>query len=49
MARPIQNYRRFYASFNKLQKRGADEDVKAALVSQYTGGRTTHLLSLIHI
>lgn len=43
MARQIQNYRRFYASFNKLQKHAADEDVKAALVSQYTGGRTIHL------
>lgn len=43
MARPIKNYHRFYASFNKLQKHGSDEDTKAALVSQYTGGRTTHL------
>ena len=43
MARPVKNYHRFYASFNKLPKRGDDEDTKAALVSQYTGGRTTHL------
>lgn len=43
MARPIKNYHRFYASFNKLPKHGSDEDTKAALVSQYTGGRTTHL------
>lgn len=43
MARPIKNYHRFYASFNKLPKCGTDEDAKAALVSQWTGGRTTHL------
>lgn len=43
MARPIKNYHRFYASFNKLPKHGSDEDAKAALVSQWTGGRTTHL------
>ena len=43
MARQIQNYRRFYASFNKLQKCAPDEDVKASLVSQYTNGRTVHL------
>ena len=39
----MKNYHRFYASFNKLQKHGSDEDTKAAIVSQYTGGRTTHL------
>lgn len=43
MARQIQNYRRFYASFNKLQKYAPDEDVKTSLVSQYTNGRTVHL------
>ena len=43
MARPIANYHRFYASFNKLPKHGDDEEVKAAIVSQYTNGRTTHL------
>ena len=43
MARQIKNYHRFYASFNKLQKHGSDEDTKEALVSQWTGGRTTHL------
>lgn len=39
----MKSYHRFYASFNKLQKHGSDEDTKAAIVSQYTGGRTTHL------
>lgn len=43
MARPITNYHRFYASFNKLPKHGDDEEAKAAIVSQYTNGRTTHL------
>ena len=43
MARQINNYHRFYASFNKLPKHGDDEEAKAALVSQWTGGRTTHL------
>ena len=43
MARPIANYHRFYASFNKLPKHGDDEEAKAAIVSQYTNGRTTHL------
>ncbi len=43
MARPIANYHRFYASFNKLSKHGDDEEAKAAIVSQYTNGRTTHL------
>lgn len=39
----MKNYHRFYASFQKLPKCGTDEDAKAALVSQWTGGRTTHL------
>ena len=43
MARQIDNYHRFYASFNRLPKHGDDEEAKAALVSQWTGGRTTHL------
>lgn len=43
MDRPVKNYRRFYAAFNKLPKRGDDEETKAALVSQYTHGRTAHL------
>lgn len=41
MARPIANYHRFYASFNKLPKHGDDEEAKAAIVSQYTNGRNT--------
>lgn len=43
MARQVNNYHRFYASFNKLPKHGDDEEAKAALVSQWTEGRTTHL------
>ena len=43
MVQPVKNYHRFYASFRKLPKHGSDEDVKEALVAQYTGGRTVHL------
>lgn len=43
MVQSVKNYHRFYATFNKLPKHGTDEDTKAALVSQYTGGRTEHL------
>ncbi len=43
MVQPTTNYHRFYASFRKLPKGGSDDDTKEALVSQYTGGRTTHL------
>ena len=38
----IQNYHRFYASFNRLPG-GDAEDLKATLVSSFTDGRTTHL------
>lgn len=38
----IQNYHRFYASFNRLS--GVDrEDLKETLVSSFTDGRTTSL------
>lgn len=39
---PIKNYHRFYASWRRLAHRdeGGEKD---AIVSQYTGGRTTHL------
>ena len=43
MVQPVKNYHRFYASFRKLPKHGSDEDVKEALIAQYTGGRTVHL------
>lgn len=41
MAR-IDNYHRFYASFNRLQG-GDREDLKETLVSSFTDGRTTSL------
>lgn len=38
----VTDYRRFYASMNRLY--GCDaEDMKESLVSSYTDGRTTHL------
>lgn len=43
MVQPVKNYHRFYATFRKLPKHGADDEVKAALVTQYTNGRTAHL------
>ena len=39
----VQNYHRFYASFNRLPCGGDREDLKEALVSSYTNGRTTSL------
>lgn len=39
----VSNYRRFYAQFGKLAYPGDKEELKAELVSQCTGGRTTHL------
>jgi len=39
----MENYRRFYASFNKLPRLGDPEDAKEAIVSSYTSGRTTSL------
>lgn len=39
----ISNYHRFYASFNRLPCGGDREDLKEALVSSYTNGRTTSL------
>ena len=38
----VQNYHRFYASFNRLPG-GDREDLKETLVSSFTDGRTTHL------
>ena len=38
----VQNYHRFYASFNRLPG-GDTEDLKETLVSSFTDGRTTHL------
>lgn len=38
----INNYHRFYASFNRLPG-GDTEDMKETLVSSFTDGRTTHL------
>lgn len=38
----IQNYQRFYASFNRLPG-GDREDMKETLVSSFTDGRTTSL------
>ena len=43
MAPHVKNYRRFYAAFNRLPKTGDDDEAKAAIVSQWTNGRTTHL------
>ena len=39
----VQNYHRFYASLNRLPCGGDREDLKEALVSSYTNGRTTSL------
>ena len=38
----VQNYHRFYASLKRLPG-GNTEDMKEALVSSFTDGRTTHL------
>ena len=38
----VQNYHRFYASLKRLAG-GNTEDMKEALVSSFTDGRTTHL------
>ena len=38
----VQNFHRFYASFNRLPG-GDAEDLKETLVSSFTDGRTTHL------
>lgn len=42
MSTTIRNYHRFYASFNRLPG-GDREDMKEALVSSFTDGRTTSL------
>lgn len=42
MSKTIHNYHRFYASFNRLPG-GDREDMKEALVSSFTDGRTTSL------
>ena len=39
----INNYHRFYASFNRLPCVGDREDMKESLVSSYTNGRTISL------
>lgn len=39
----MENYSRFYASFNRLPYKGDREELKAAIVSQHTGQRTEHL------
>lgn len=39
----IKNYGRFYAALRHTPGYGDEEERKAALVSTYTGGRTTHL------
>lgn len=41
--RQINNYHRFYASFNRLPCVGNREDMKESLVSSYTNGRSTSL------
>ena len=41
--RQINNYRRFYAVFNKLETGGDREAAKETLVQSFTDGRTTSL------
>ena len=36
-------YARFWALFNRIETYGEKEEAKAAMVSSYTCGRTTHL------
>ncbi len=43
MAGQISNYRRFYAVFQKYSHPNGIEEDKAAVVSSFTQGRTTHL------
>lgn len=42
MDRQVKNFHRFYASWRRLAHRDEGSE-KDAIVSQYTGGRTTHL------
>jgi len=43
MAQEVTNYARFYAALNRLRCPGSREELKADVVSQYTGGRTEHV------